>query len=166
MVRPDARSSRAGARIVPLVKAEPMNVAPRVTMDEKPTWVRPVNGYRLTGRFGSVSGLWSTSHTGLDFAAPTGAPIRSVADGVVTKAGYDGSYGYKTVVSLPDGGEVWYCHQNEISVRKGQRLSAGDVVGYVGTSGNVTGSHLHLEIRHKKTPVDPESYLAAQGIAP
>jgi murein DD-endopeptidase MepM/ murein hydrolase activator NlpD len=166
MVRPDARPSRSGARIVPLVRAEPMRVAPSVTMDEKPTWVLPVSGYDLTGRFGSVSGLWSSSHTGLDFAAPSGTPIRSVADGVVTEAGYDGAYGYKTVVSLPDGGEVWYCHQNEISVSKGQTLSAGEVLGYVGTSGNVTGSHLHLEVRHGDTPVDPESYLAEQGIAP
>jgi murein DD-endopeptidase MepM/ murein hydrolase activator NlpD len=166
MVRPNARASRSGARVVPLVRTEPMRVGPTVTMDEKPTWVLPVTGYNLTGRFGAVSGLWSTSHTGLDFAAPSGTPIRSVADGVVKQSGYDGAYGYKTVVSLPDGGEVWYCHQNEIGVSKGQSLSAGDVVGHVGTSGNVTGSHLHLEIRHGGKPTDPYSYLAEQGLAP
>jgi septal ring factor EnvC (AmiA/AmiB activator) len=166
MVRPEARTSRSGTRIVPLVRTEPMRVAPSVTMNEKPTWALPVSGYDLTGRFGSVSGLWSSSHTGLDFAAPSGTPIRSVADGVVTETGYDGAYGNKTVVSLPDGGEVWYCHQNEIGVSVGQQLSAGEVLGYVGTTGNVTGSHLHLEIRHGDTPTDPESYLAEQGIAP
>lgn len=166
MVRPDARPSRSGARVVPLVRTEPMRVGPSVTMDEKPTWVLPVSGYDLTGRFGAVSGLWSTSHTGLDFAAPSGTPIRSVADGVVKESGYDGAYGYKTVVSLPDGGEVWYCHQNEISVSKGQALSAGEVLGHVGTSGNTTGSHLHLEIRHGDTPTDPQSYLTAQGVTP
>jgi murein DD-endopeptidase MepM/ murein hydrolase activator NlpD len=166
MVRPDARPSRSGARVVPLVRAEPMRVGPEVTLDEKPDWTLPVNGYDLTGRFGAVSGLWSTSHTGLDFAAPSGTPIRSVADGVVKESGYDGAYGYKTVVSLPDGGEVWYCHQNEISVSKGQSLSAGEVLGYVGTSGNTTGSHLHLEIRHGDTPTDPQAYLAEQGVTP
>lgn len=165
MVR-DARTSRSGSRIVPLVRTEPRRVAPEVTLDEKPTWVLPVNGYDLTGRFGAVSGLWSTTHTGLDFAAPSGTPIRSLADGVVTETGYDGAYGYKTVVSLPDGGEVWYCHQDQSSVSTGQRLSAGEVLGYVGTSGNVTGAHLHLEIRHGDDPTDPEAYLAAQGITP
>lgn len=166
MDRPDERVSRAGARVVPLVERQPMRVAEPVVIEEKPTWVLPLSGYDLTGRFGSVSGLWSSSHTGLDFAAPSGTPIRSVADGVVTEAGYDGAYGYKTVVSLPDGGEVWYCHQNELGVSKGQQLSAGEVLGYVGTTGNVTGAHLHLEIRHGDEPTDPESYLAAQGVAP
>lgn len=166
MVRPDVRASRAGSRIVPLVKKEPMRVDPRVVVAEKPTWVVPTTGYRLTGRFGSVSGLWSSSHTGLDFATATGTPIRSVADGVVKEAGYDGSYGYKTVVSLPDGGEVWYCHQDAVSVQVGQRLAAGEVLGHVGSTGNVTGPHLHLEIRHNDTPTDPATYLAQQGATP
>lgn len=166
MVRPDTRASRSGSRVVPLVRTKPMRVAPAVTMDEKPTWVLPLGGYRLTGRYGSVSGLWSSSHTGLDFAAPSGTPIRSIADGVVKESGYDGSYGYKTVVSLPDGGEVWYCHQTAIGVSPGQRVSAGEVIGSVGSTGNSTGAHLHLEIRHGDTPTDPEAYLAAQGITP
>ena len=151
---------------MPAVSQKPMPVSTPVVIREEVRWVLPVSGYDLTGRFGSVSGLWSSSHTGLDFAAPSGTPIRSVADGVVTEAGYDGSYGYKTVVTLPDGSEVWYCHQDSLGVSKGQSLSAGEVLGYVGMTGNTTGSHLHLEVRQGKQPVDPESYLAAQGIAP
>ncbi len=162
----DSRVSRSGTRVVPAVSQEPQVVATPVVIREEVRWVLPVGGYDLTGRFGSVSGLWSSSHTGLDFAAPTGTPIRSIADGVVTEAGYDGSYGYKTVVTLPDGSEAWYCHQNELSVSKGQRLSAGEVLGYIGATGNVTGSHLHLEIRRGKQPLDPAAFLAAQGIAP
>ena len=69
-------------------------------------------------------------------------------------------------MTLPDGSEVWYCHQDRLGVSKGQSLSAGEVLGYVGMTGNTTGSHLHLEVRQGKQPVDPESYLAAQGIAP
>ncbi len=162
----DSRVSRSGTRLVTAVSQEPQPVATPVVIREEVRWVLPVSSYDLTGRFGSVSGLWSSSHTGLDFAAPTGTPIRSVADGVVTEAGYDGSYGYKTVVTLPDGSEAWYCHQNELGVSKGQRLAAGEVLGYVGATGNVTGSHLHLEIRQGEQPVDPASFLAAQGIAP
>ena len=96
-----------------------MPVATPVVIREEVRWVLPVGSYDLTGRFGSVSGLWSSSHTGLDFAAPSGTPIRSVADGVVTEAGYDGSYGYKTVVTLPDGSEVWYCHQDSLAREQG-----------------------------------------------
>jgi murein DD-endopeptidase MepM/ murein hydrolase activator NlpD len=162
----DSRVSRSGTRVIPAVSQKPMPVSTPVVIKEEVRWVLPVAGYDLTGRFGSVSGLWSSSHTGLDFAAPSGTPIRSVADGVVTEAGYDGSYGYKTVVTLPDGSEVWYCHQDRLGVSKGQSLSAGEVLGYVGLTGNTTGSHLHLEVRQGKQPVDPESYLAAQGIAP
>ena len=102
---------------------EPQPVATPVVIREEVRWVLPVSGYDLTGRFGSVSGLWSSSHTGLDFAAPTGTPIRSIADGVVTEAGYDGSYGYKTVVTLPDGGEVWYCHQDQPRRQQGPAAS-------------------------------------------
>ena len=63
-------------------------------------WVLPTSGYHLTARFGMSGGLWSSNHTGLDFAAPSGTPIVAVADGTITKTGYDGSYGNKTVETL------------------------------------------------------------------
>ena len=84
-------------------------------------WVLPVDGYHLTAEFGDY-GLWASYHTGLDFAADTGTPIHAVANGVVTSAAYDGSYGNKTVLTLEDGTELWFCHQNEFAV------SVGDVV--------------------------------------
>ena len=74
-------------------------------------WILPLESYRITATFGLSSYLWSSVHTGLDFSAPTGSTIRSVANGVVTETGYDGSYGNKTVVTLDDGTELWYCHQ-------------------------------------------------------
>src|SRR5262245_49187826 len=74
-------------------------------------WVLPVSGYHLTAGFGEYSGLWSHYHTGLDFAAPSGTPIHAVANGVVTSVGYDGAYGNKTVITLDDGTELWFCHQ-------------------------------------------------------
>lgn len=156
----EKRVSRAAVRR----EARPAPVAER-TVIEAITWTSPMSGYRLTGRFGDRSYMWSSGmHTGLDFAAPSGTPIRSVAAGVVKQASYDGSYGYKTVVSVPGGGEVWYCHQDRLAVSKGQRLEPGQLVGYVGATGNVTGSHLHLEIRYGKRPVDPASVLAREGV--
>jgi murein DD-endopeptidase MepM/ murein hydrolase activator NlpD len=127
----------------------------------------PVLHYRLTGRFGQVSGLWAHTHTGLDFAAPEGTPIRSVAAGVVVSTGYDGAYGNKTVVRLLDGTVLWYCHQDEIVVHPGERVSVGERVGYVGSTGNTTGPHLHLEVHpHGGPPVDPDSWLVEHHLHP
>lgn len=152
--------SRSAARR----RARPAPVQPR-TVIEPITWVSPMSRYRITGEFGDRSSMWSSGmHTGLDFAAPTGTPIRSIAAGVVKEASYAGSYGYRTIVTLPDGGEVWYCHQDRLAVTTGQALEVGQLLGYVGASGNVTGAHLHMEVRYGNTPVDPASVLAREGI--
>ena len=126
-----------------------------------PPWVLPVTGYHLTGRFGQVSGLWSTVHTGLDFAAAEGTPIHSIGPGVVVSTGYEGAYGNKTVVKLDDGTVLWYCHQSRFAVKAGQRLAAGALVGYVGSTGNVTGAHLHLEVHPhgQHQAIDPAIWL-------
>ena len=127
----------------------------------------PVDHYVLTGRFGDVSGLWRTVHTGLDFAAPEGTPIHSVAEGVVLSSGYDGSYGLKTVVRLTDGTVLWYCHQSAAEVHVGQRVEPGQVIGLIGSTGNVTGPHLHLEVHpHGGDAVDPFTWLTRQGLKP
>lgn len=130
-------------------------------------WALPFGNYRLTGRFGDRSSLWSAFHTGLDFAAPTGTRIVSVAAGTVTFAGYDGSYGNKVIVRLKDGTEIWYCHQNRIIASVGDRVAAGSSIGEVGSTGNVTGPHLHLEVRPAGLgPVDPEVAFPQHGVTP
>ncbi|MCM0621234.1 M23 family metallopeptidase [Nocardioides bruguierae] len=129
-------------------------------------WILPVSGYRLTARFGEY-GLWASYHTGLDFAADAGTPIYAVASGTVTFAGYDGAYGYKTVVTLEDGTEIWYAHQTTQYVTVGQVVTAGDTIGTIGSTGNVTGPHLHLEVRPGGgDPVDPYAALVEHGITP
>ncbi len=129
-------------------------------------WVLPLTSYRLTAEFGDY-GLWSSYHTGLDFAAPVGTPIRAVASGTVTSAGYDGSYGNKTVITLDDGTELWFCHQTTFLVSAGQEVRAGETIGTVGATGHVTGPHLHLEVRPGAgDPVDPYAALVAHGDTP
>jgi len=133
----------------------------------KNQWVLPTTGYHLTARFGMSGGLWSSNHTGLDFAAPSGTPIVAVADGTITKTGYDGSYGNKTVETLKDGTEIWYCHQSVFSVQPGDRIRGGHRIGSIGATGNVTGPHLHLEVRPGGgDPVDPYNALVHQGLKP
>lgn len=130
-------------------------------------WVLPVAGYHLTGRFGQRSSLWSTVHTGLDFAGPSGTTIVSVAGGTVKSAGYEGAYGNRTVITLPDGTDIWYCHQSRIAVSPGEKVGPGQVIGYTGSTGNVTGPHLHLEVHPGGGgPVDPEVALPAHGVTP
>ncbi|WP_204163918.1 M23 family metallopeptidase [Nocardioides solisilvae] len=130
-------------------------------------WVMPVEGYRLSATFGMSSSLWSTVHTGLDFAAPSGTPLRAVANGTITEVGYDGSYGNKTVLTLEDGTELWYCHQASMHVSVGDQVAGGDVIGTVGSTGNSTGPHLHLEIRPGGGgPVDPYASLMEHGLTP
>ncbi|MCD9198883.1 M23 family metallopeptidase [Aeromicrobium wangtongii] len=133
------------------------------------TWVIPVTGYHLSARFGQRSGLWSTVHTGLDFAGPSGSTIVSVAAGTVVSAGYEGAYGNRTVIRLNDGTgtEIWYCHQSRFAVSVGDNVGPGDVIGYTGSTGNVTGPHLHLEVHPAGGPaVDPVAALAAHNVTP
>ncbi|WP_447645593.1 M23 family metallopeptidase [Nocardioides zeae] len=131
-------------------------------------WVLPVASYRLTNRFGQAESYYASGyHTGLDFAAPSGTTIKAVAGGRVTEAGYAGSYGNKTVITLEDGTEMWYAHQSSIAVSVGDTVAAGDVIGYVGTTGNSTGPHLHLEVRPGAgDPVDPYAALQQNGVTP
>lgn len=127
-------------------------------------WVVPVSPYDITATFGAGGGLWSSSHTGLDFAAAEGSPVGSTAAGEVTSTGYDGAYGNKVVVTHDDGTQTWYCHLSSISVWAGQSVGPGTTVGTVGSTGNSTGPHLHLEVRPGGgDPVDPYSYLQARG---
>ncbi len=134
---------------------------------EKNLWVMPLASYRLSAGFGETSYLWSTVHTGLDLSTSIGSEIMSVANGTVTEVGYDGSYGNKTVVTLEDGTEIWYCHQTSFAAEVGDKVTAGEVIGYVGSTGNSTGPHLHLEVRPGGgDPVDPYAALTAHGLTP
>ncbi|MFJ7102781.1 MULTISPECIES: M23 family metallopeptidase [Streptomyces] len=126
----------------------------------------PTSSYTITSTFGQAGAYWSSGyHTGLDFAAPTGTLIKAVHTGTITSAGWDGSYGYKTVLTLDDGTEVWYAHQSSINVSVGQKVNTGDVIGRVGATGNVTGAHLHLEVHTGSGSVDPAAWLAGKGLS-
>ncbi|MEV6118829.1 M23 family metallopeptidase [Streptomyces sp. NPDC052109] len=129
----------------------------------------PVVSYTITGTFGQPGAMWSSGyHTGLDFAAPTGTLIKAIHGGTVTQAGWAGAYGYRTVITLDDGTELWFCHQSSINVSVGQKVSTGEVIGRVGATGNVTGPHLHLEVHPngQATAIDPAPWLRSKGLNP
>lgn len=116
--------------------------------------------YRLSARFGDRSGLWGSGrHTGLDFDAPYGSPIRATRLGVVSFAGWDGPYGNCVVLNHGHGLQTKYAHMSHISVRVGQRVWAGQQVGRLGGTGNTTGPHLHFEVIKNGKPVNPAAWL-------
>ncbi|MEU3410896.1 MULTISPECIES: M23 family metallopeptidase [unclassified Streptomyces] len=129
----------------------------------------PTSSYTITSTFGQAGSMWSSGHhTGLDFAAPTGTLIKAVHSGTITEAAMAGAYGYRTILTLDDGTELWFCHQSSINVTAGQKVATGEVIGRVGATGNVTGPHLHLEVHPGGSPtgIDPMAWLRDKGLTP
>ncbi|WP_411091738.1 transglycosylase family protein [Streptomyces sp. 049-1] len=129
--------------------------------------VAPVDGAVGTPYHQSGSSWSKGYHTGVDFPVPTGTSIKSVAAGRVVSAGWGGSYGYQVVVRHSDGRYSQYAHLSAISVRDGQSVGAGQRIGRSGSTGNVTGPHLHFEVRTGPgfgSDVDPLAYLRAGGV--
>ena len=119
---------------------------------------KPISG-TITSRYGESSRLRKSTHTGLDISATTGTDIKAVASGTVTCAKYSGSYGNLVKIDHGNGVETWYGHTSKMYVKVGQEVKAGDVIVAVGSTGNSTGPHLHLEIRINGTHVNPQKYL-------
>lgn len=120
----------------------------------------PLPGAGITSRFGGrvnpVTGQWA-AHSGIDLAAPQGQPVSASGSGVVTRAGWLGNYGIVVIVDHGGGLETRYAHLSALAVTAGTQVSAGQVVGYVGSTGRSTGPHLHYEIRRGGRAVDPAS---------
>ena len=127
------------------------------------TFTHPCPGYsRISSTFGyrnaPLAGA-STNHKGVDFAAPTGTPIYAAAAGTVTSAGYSGKAGNLIIINHGNGLLTYYMHCNTIFVSAGQKVSKGQNIGQVGTTGNSTGPHLHFQVMSNGTPVNPMNYL-------
>lgn len=120
--------------------------------------VIPVNG-TVTSRFGTVSSIRSSSHTGLDISTSRGSGIRPIANGTVVFAAYKGSYGNLVIIDHGNGVQSYYAHCNALYVSNGQAVDTNSVIAAVGSTGNSTGPHLHLEIRINGVPVNPQSYI-------
>lgn len=98
-------------------------------------------------------------HTGMDFTAPVGTEIRATGNGVVSKVEFNGrGYGNNVVVNHGYGYQTLYGHMSRMTVRPGQRVNRGDIIGYVGNSGTSTGPHLHYEVHRGGSPVNPVNY--------
>lgn len=131
------------------------------------THVLPLAGYHLSAGFGASGDLWESVHTGQDFAAPIGTTLVAVGDGVVTSVADSGPYGLRTIITLQDGTDVWYCHQLLSLVTPGESVEIAQELGLLGSTGNSTGPHVHLEVRPGGgAPIDPLEWLAGHGLRP
>lgn len=119
---------------------------------------KPVSG-TITSRYGVSSKIRKSSHTGLDISAKSGTPIKVIASGTVICAKYSGSYGNLVKIDHGNGVETWYAHTSKMYVKVGQKVEAGKTIAAVGSTGNSTGPHLHLEIRVNGKTVNPQKYL-------
>lgn len=116
---------------------------------------KPVSGI-LTSRYGY---RWGRTHTGIDIGASTGTSIKAASPGRVTFAGWKGSLGNLIVITHGNGVQTYYGHCSKLIATAGQKVSTGDVIAKVGSTGRSTGSHLHFEIRVNGSALNPLSYV-------
>ncbi|WP_406297874.1 transglycosylase family protein [Embleya sp. NBC_00888] len=133
------------------------------------SYVAPVSGATLTASFGSGGSRWSSgSHTGQDFAVSTGTTVRAVTSGTVVSAGWGGAYGNEVVIRHADGKYTQYAHLSSISVKAGMKVQTGQKIALSGATGNVTGPHLHFEVRttpNYGSAVNPMTWLRSHGVS-
>ena len=122
------------------------------------TLIEPISGI-ITAKYGEVSGVRSSAHTGLDIAAPKGTSIKAAASGTVVFAGRKGTFGLMVAISHGNGVQTYYAHCSKLLVSVGQTVSQGDVIAQVGSTGNSTGNHLHLEVRVNGQSYNPQKYV-------
>jgi murein DD-endopeptidase MepM/ murein hydrolase activator NlpD len=126
------------------------------------TFSSPIPGAAITSRFGPrthpIFGDVRV-HTGMDFRAATGTPVRAAGDGVIVWAGARGGYGNCVIIDHGHSLATLYGHLSSIGVGVGRRVSAGQIIGRAGSTGYSTGPHLHFEVRNRGVPVDPLGYL-------
>lgn len=129
-------------------------------------YTTPVDGARISSKFGyRIHPIRKTRrmHTGVDYAAASGTPVKSTADGTVIRAGRAGGYGNLIEVQHSDGTTSRYAHLSSIDTRVGAPVKQGQIIGKVGSTGMSTGPHLHFEIRKNNSPIDPQSVLSGSA---
>ncbi|MQY13834.1 hypothetical protein SRB5_39900 [Streptomyces sp. RB5] len=132
-------------------------------------WAAPTKGGWISASYGIRGTHWVRGyHTGVDIAVPTGTPVRSVGPGQVIEARRDPSYGLYVKVRMNDGHYVLYGHLSRLRVGLWARVGGGQLIAYSGATGNVTGPHLHLEVRTQRgfgSDINPVTYLAKHRVS-
>ncbi|MDX6353576.1 MAG: hypothetical protein QOF98_479 [Streptomyces sp.] len=131
-------------------------------------WTKPVGDAPIGTGYDVAGSSWSSGyHTGVDFLVGSGTDVHAVGAGTVVSAGWDGAYGNDVIIKHSDGKYTLYGHLSQVAVSAGQTVTEDQQIGLSGATGNVTGPHLHFEVR--TTPdygsdIDPVAYLASHGV--
>ncbi|MFE0252190.1 M23 family metallopeptidase [Streptomyces sp. NPDC059010] len=136
------------------------------------SWVSPVKKYTKSASFAQAGARWQSTHSGQDFAVPSGTQVMAAHGGTVVKAGGNGAgdgpaYGNAIVVKHGNGTFTQYAHLSRIDVKVGQVVKTGQHIARSGNTGNSSGPHLHFEIRTTSnygSAVDPVAFLRAKGL--
>ncbi|MEW1631658.1 LysM peptidoglycan-binding domain-containing M23 family metallopeptidase [Streptomyces sp. NPDC089173] len=184
----EAKKSAPAPKAAAPKKAEPAPKADTVSADESDAaaesgastqsgssqstgsgWTAPLDNANVTTQYRASGSSWSSGyHTGSDFQAASGTPVKAIGPGTVVSAGWSGSYGNEVVIQHEDGMYSQYAHQSSLSVSAGQTVTGGQQIGLSGSTGNSTGPHLHFEVRTGPSygsDVDPVAYLRQHGVS-
>jgi murein DD-endopeptidase MepM/ murein hydrolase activator NlpD len=168
-----ASAKAASAKKAAAEKAAAKNVAAKKAAAKKaPSWVDPVEKYTLSASFNQAGNLWSSTHSGQDFAVASGTKVVAAHGGTVVKAGGNGAgdgpaYGNAVVIKHGNGTYSQYAHLSRVEVKAGQIVGTGQRIALSGNTGNSSGPHLHFEIRTSAnygSAVDPVAFLRTKGV--
>lgn len=169
--QPATRSDRTEVQEMKREKDVAAKSKAKAAPKPKPSrWVSPTTPVKTTSCYGP---RWGKIHEGIDFNGDTGDKVRSVGAGVVVQAGWKYSgYGYSVVVRHPGGWMTIYGHLSKVAARPGQKVSAGDLVGLMGSTGHSTGSHLHFGVAKTSklrsifnSFINPSPWLSTRGVS-
>ena len=151
------------ATYVPTTRPTGTDTTPSTDVPSSSGWIKPLKSYTLTSPFGMrvhpITGVLKM-HEGIDMSAPQGTPIYAAKSGKVTRTAFQaGGAGYYVTINHGDGFSSVYMHMTHYIVSPNQYVSAGQVIGYVGSTGGSTGPHLHFGIAYNGTYVNPLNYI-------
>ncbi|MDI3388898.1 M23 family metallopeptidase [Streptomyces sp. B-S-A8] len=135
-------------------------------------WGNPVKNYTLSASYAQAGGMWSSKHSGQDFAVPVGTKVSAVHSGTVVKAGPNGAgdgpaYGNAVVIKHDNGRYSQYAHLSKVGVKVGQKVKTGQEIARSGNTGNSSGPHLHFEIRTSPnygSAINPANFMSSLGV--
>ncbi|MFR9795238.1 M23 family metallopeptidase [Streptomyces sp. MS06] len=168
-----AAAKAAAAKKAAVQKAAAKKAAAKAAAKKKAaSWIDPVKKYRLSATFHQAGSMWQSTHSGQDFAVPSGTNVMAAHGGTVVKAGPNGAgdgpaYGNAIVIKHSNGVYSQYAHLSRIDVKVGQVVTTGQHIARSGNTGNSSGPHLHFEIRttpNYGSAVDPVAFLHRKGV--
>lgn len=152
----DDRATRSGDRA-----PAPGTTMSTLAQPAPDVWLLPLKAYSISSAFGQ---RWGTLHPGVDLAIGEGTPYYATHAGTVKLARWNGGYGYCVIVDVGNGVEILFGHSSKLVAREGQKVQAGDLLGFVGNTGYSFGPHLHYEVRQNNAPIDPMPFMRSHGV--